>query len=428
MLTPIILGVFRIMQNQSDLLKQFRQYLSSRRFVPDRKLPYYAYWVQQFYLDTKKPLHGDVQNVEIDRFLNKIGQVKEQWQVLQAREAIRLFLFFRERSSKPRRPHCANAEKDWSEAFDQTVKLIRLRQLSHKTEKTYIYWLRSFRRFAEDRSPSSVRSADVKSYLIYLASERRVSASTQNQAFNALLFFYRYILDLEIGDLGDVVRATRRRRLPVVLTKSQVHMVLNELSGANALMARIIYGGGLRLEECLKLRIKDIDFERRQITIRFGKGGKDRVTVLPETLIITLQNHIQKTRSFFSQDRKKEVPGVELPFALERKYPNAGKEWGWQWVFPSAKLSIDPRSGIVRRHHVHPTNLQRQLKKAVERAGITKKVSVHTLRHSFATHLLEDGYDIRTIQTLLGHSSLRTTMIYTHVAAKNLMGVKSPLD
>jgi integron integrase len=300
--------------------------------------------------------------------------------------------------------------------------------LSLRTEKTYISWIRSFQRFLDDRSPYDINSDHVKNFLTYLAAERKVAAATQNQAFNALLFLYRYILDQDIDNLADVVRAPRRRRLPVVLTKPEICRLFDRLTGVNRLMAQIIYGGGLRLKECLKLRIKDMDFERGRVIVRFGKGGKDRETIFPESIQSHVKEHIESIRVFYDRDLKKNVSGVELPGALERKYPNAGKEWAWQWVFPSKKLSVDPRSGIVRRHHLHPTNLQRQIKCAVQKAKITKRVTVHTLRHSFATHLLENGYDIRTIQELLGHSSLRTTMIYTHVAGKNLLGVKSPLD
>jgi integron integrase len=416
------------MQNSTKILNQFGQYLSFRRVVSGKKIPFYTYWVSRFYQESNKPLKGPVQEVDIEQFLKRMEQVKEPWQIAQARDAIRLFLFYKDRSSPSNRSENPNVEKEWTEALTRMVKMLRLKQLSLRTEKTYLYWVRSFKSFSEGRSPFDLRSAHVKNYLTFLAAEKRVSAPTQNQAFNALLFFYRYILDCDIGDLGTVVRAPHRRRLPVVLTRLELDQIFNQLSGVRQLMAQTIYGGGLRLEECLKLRVKDIDFERGRLTVRFGKGGKDRETVFPESLKIPMQRHFEKIRVLFDHDRQQEVPGVELSFALERKYPNAGKEWGWQWVFPSMKLSVDPRSKIVRRHHIHSTNLQRQIKAAANSAGITKRVSVHCLRHSFATHLLEDGYDIRTIQEQLGHASIRTTMIYTHVAGKNLLGVKSPLD
>ena len=273
-----------------------------------------------------------------------------------------------------------------------------------------------------------MNQSDVKDFLTYLAVDRKVSSSTQNQAFNAILFCYRHILDVSIDGLDAVIRAPRRRRLPVVLSKQEVIDLFKQLNGGNLLRARVIYGCGLRLQECLNLRIKDLDFKSHRVTVRGGKGDKDRQTLLPEKLIGDLNDHIRHVRTLYNKDQKNRVAGVYLPYALERKYPNAGKEWGWQWIFPSEKLSIDPRSKIVRRHHVHSTNLQRAVKNAAKQVGIIKRVTVHTQRHSFATHLLESGYDIRTIQELLGHSNLRTTMIYTHVAGTNFMGVKSPFD
>jgi len=290
-----------------------------------------------------------------------------------------------------------------------------------------MYWLRDFYRFLRSQSPYLLDRGHVKNFLTYLAVERNVAPSTQNQALNALLFFFRHVLEKDLGDISDAVRAKKRRRLPIVLTMEETTRLFSHLDGIHLLMAKIIYGGGLRLKECVKLRIKDIDFDRHCVRV-FGKGDKERETLLAESIKDALQSHIKAIRNLYEIDRNNDTAGVELPYALERKYPNAGKEWNWQWLFPSGGLSVDPRSGIVRRHHVHPGNLQKHLKKAVLQSGITKRVSAHTLRHSFATHLLESGYDIRTIQDLLGHASLKTTMVYTHVAAKNKMGVKSPLD
>lgn len=416
------------MPDYDRALSGFRDYLLSKKIVPKNKVTYYLYWVNRFFHHHRSSANRPVNSDEIQDFLKELGRSKEDWQVSQAQDAIGTFLLFKDRALHQKSPRSPEDEDERRRLTHLMMKAIRLKQLSLNTEKAYLSWLRSFFHFQKGRSVGNLRSIHVKRYLTYLAAERRISAATQNQAFNALLFFYRHILNQEIGDLGDVVRAPRRRRLPVVLTKSETTRIFKQMSGVNKLMAQVIYGGGLRLTECLKLRIKDLDFERSRIVVRFGKGGKDRETILPERIKAPLQAHIQSSQEFYKRDRRKEVAGVELPFALERKYPSAGKEWGWQWVFPSGKLSVDPRSGVVRRHHLHPSNLQRQLKKAVSAAGITKRVSVHTLRHSFATHLLESGYDIRTIQTLLGHASVRTTMIYTHVAGRNLLGVKSPLD
>jgi integron integrase len=258
--------------------------------------------------------------------------------------------------------------------------------------------------------------------------EKKVSASTQNQALNAIVFLYRYVLDKNIDGEISAVRARQSKRFPVVLTTDEVHEIFNRMSGVHWLMANLIYGCGLRLKECLALRVKDIDLQQNIIIVRGGKGDKDRRTMLPEVLKDDILKHTSEARKVYDRDRLESQNGVYLPHALDKKYPNAGKEWAWFWLFPAQSVSIDPQTLIVRRHHMHPSSLQRAFKTAVTMAGIPKQASVHTLRHSFATHLLENGYDIRTIQELLGHSNLQTTMIYTHVATKNILGVRSPLD
>lgn len=308
------------------------------------------------------------------------------------------------------------------------VKMLHLRQRSLRTEKTYMGWLRSFYLFLDGMPPDKVESSHVKNFLTHLAVERKISASTQNQTFNAILFLFRHVLDKDLNNISKAVRAQKKRRIPTVLSKNEIDKMFNLLEGLNLLMAKMVYGCGLRLMECLNLRIKDIDFERDCVTVISGKGDKDRQTVLPNDIKNSLKEHLEYVKSLYENDREKDIPGVFLPNALERKYPNAGKEWIWQWLFPSKVLSIDPKSRIIRRHHLHSTNLQRHIKKAAAMAGINKRVTVHTLRHSFATHLLEKGYDLRTIQELLGHANLQTTMIYMHVAVKNKLGVKSPLD
>ena len=352
----------------------------------------------------------------------------KQWQVVQAGEAIQLFYFFRRRKASDSENNHASSKEKWKQNADDMIRMIRLKQLSINTEKTYLTWLRSYCRFVKTKPPGKLTSTDVKDFLTHLAADCHVSPSTQNQAFNAILFFYRYILEKDIEDLNGTLRARRKKRLPVVLTQSEVLEVIKQMKGVSQLMARVIYGGGLRLQECLNLRVKDIDFKRNRISIINGKGGKDRETLLPESTREDLHRHLQYVWSLYLKDRKDDAPGVYLPYALQRKYPNAGREWSWQWVFPSKTLSMDPRTKIIRRHHLYPDNLQRNLRKAVKNASIHKRVTVHTLRHSFATHLLENGTDIRTIQELLGHSSLKTTMIYTHVASVNFDGVRSPMD
>ena len=308
------------------------------------------------------------------------------------------------------------------------VRILRLKHLSLRTERSYLLWLRQFRAYLRDRLPSSLQSDDVRNFLTHLAVERKVAAATQNQAFNALLFFLRNAMNRNPTDLNGSVRAKCRRRLPVVLTRQEVRQVMSRMPNPYGLMARFIYGCGLRLQECLELRIKDVDFERGFLTVRAGKGDKDRQTVLPEILLNDWLTHLSSVKSLFDKDRADNQPGVALPTALERKYPNAGAQWVWFWAFPAPTLSIDPRSHIVRRHFQHPSSLQKCFRTAVRDAGLVKPASIHTLRHSFATHLLEDGYDIRTIQELLGHQDVRTTMIYTHVVVKNRLGVRSPLD
>lgn len=269
---------------------------------------------------------------------------------------------------------------------------------------------------------------EVERFLSHLATDLRVAAGTQNQALHALLFLYREVLKLDVGLLEGIVRAKKPRRLPVVLTGIEVQKLLEGMEGTHRLMAELIYGTGMRLMECIRLRVKDIDFERNQITVRDGKGMKDRVTMLPDRIQLALREHLARIRLLYQNDLASGVAGVYLPFALDKKYPAANREWGWQYVFPARGLSKDPRSETVRRHHLHENSLQNAFKRAVRTAGIDKPASVHTLRHSFATHLLDAGYDIRTVQELLGHQDVSTTMIYTHVLNKPGTAVKSPLD
>jgi integron integrase len=408
-------------------MKDFQQFLTSGNFVSSKKVPFYLHWTRQFLSFCQKELKDGISNDEIQAFLADLSKHKEKWQVEQAREGIKLYLFFKNRPSKSLRS-TGPTKSQWDTVSHEMVKILRLKHLSLSTERTYLGCVQSFCHYLGSIPPSKLNRTHLKSFLAHLAVERRVAASTQNQAFNALLFLYRNVLDYDLGDISDTVRAKRKRYLPVVLSRQEIGSLFSRLTGINRLTARMIYGCGFRLKECIKLRIKDIDFDRNCVVVRGGKGDKDRQTVLPESLKKELKAQIAAIAPLYRQDRQNDIPGVELPGGFERKFPNAGKEWAWQWVFPSMKLSVDPRSRIVRRHHLHPSNLQKHIKRAAQKAKIHKRVTVHTLRHSFATHLLEDGCDIRTIQVLLGHTSLRTTMIYTHVAGKTLAGVKSPLD
>jgi len=305
---------------------------------------------------------------------------------------------------------------------------MRTRHMAYRTEQVYLRWIWQYVTFHGRRHPRDLGGAEVERFLTHLAVERKVSAGTQNQALQALLFLYSKVLDVQLPWLDGVTRAVPTRRLPVVLSRAEVKAVLGHLDGTAWLVANLLYGGGLRLMEGLRLRVKDLALERGEIIVRESKGGKDRVTVLPGTLDTPLKAHLGKLRGWFEQERRLRRPGVTLPMALARKYPNAATQWGWQYLFPAPGLCRDHYSGRPIRHHWHEKNMQRAMKIAVRRAELSQPASCHTLRHCFATHLLEDGYDIRTVQELLGHSDVKTTMIYTHVMQKGAKGVKSPLD
>ena len=312
--------------------------------------------------------------------------------------------------------------------LDQLRSKIRLKHYSIRTETQYVHWVRRFILYHDKRHPKLMGAPEVEAFLSDLAVRGTVAASTQNQALSALLFLYREVLALELPWMAEMVRAKRPARLPVVLTVREVTAVLERMSGVHGLLARLLYGTGLRLMEAMRLRVKDLDFERLEILVRDGKGNKDRVSMLPSKLVLPLQEQLLLRRQLFDQDAIKGLHSVYLPDALERKYANAAMDWRWQYVFVAGSYSIDPRSGIERRHHLDEKLLQRAMKKAVEAAGLTKIATPHTLRHSFATHLLQSGYDIRTVQELLGHADVATTMIYTHVLNKGGKGVQSPLD
>lgn len=312
--------------------------------------------------------------------------------------------------------------------LDQVRQAIRTRHYSPRTEETYVHWIKRFIFFHNKRHPAEMAEPEIARFLSSLATESHVSASTQNQALNAVLFLYRDVLSKDIGYVGGVTRAKKTRRLPVVPTKEEVKSVLRRLADTPWLMAMLLYGAGLRVMECCRLRVKDIDFSQNQIVIRAGKGDKDRHSMLPAAMKPPLLRHLQYVRRQHDSDLQKGLGRVALPNALERKYPNAGKEWGWQWVFPATSHFTDRITAERRRHHLHESVLQRAFKEARLAAGVSKPASCHTLRHSFATHLLEDGYDIRTVQELLGHKDVSTTMIYTHVLNRGGRGVHSPAD
>jgi len=305
---------------------------------------------------------------------------------------------------------------------------IRSRHYSRRTEKSYVGWIKRFILFHGKRHPREMGECEITAFLSHLAIKRRVSASTQNQALSAILFLYREVLKMDLEWLDGFVRAQQPHRLPTVLTRDEVRAVLDQLHGTPWLMASLLYGAGLRLLECARIRVKDVDFVRREIVVRDGKGRKDRITLLPIGLKRQLNEHLARVRLQHERDLRARRGSVALPDALRRKYPNAAREWGWQWVFPATRFYFDSETGERRRHHLHESVLQRAVKDAVRASGIAKPATCHTLRHSFATHLLERGYDIRTIQELLGHSDVNTTMIYTHVLNRGGRGVRSPLD
>lgn len=312
--------------------------------------------------------------------------------------------------------------------LDQVRNAIRSRHYSYMTEKAYVHWIKRFIFFHNKRHPAEMGEVEIGRFLSSLATDGHVSASTQNQALNALLFLYKEVLNKPIGFVDGVVRAKRPHRLPVVLTRPEVRSILGSLNGSDWIMAMLLYGAGLRLMECLRLRVKDIDIASNQIVVRAGKGDKDRHTMLPAAVKEPLGKHLELMKRLHQRDLEQGLGRVALPNALERKYPNAGKEWGWQWVFPATSHYADRITGEKRRHHLHESVLQKAVKEAVRQSGVNKPASPHTFRHSFATHLLEDGYDIRTVQELLGHRDVSTTMIYTHVLNRGGKGVFSPAD
>jgi integron integrase len=305
---------------------------------------------------------------------------------------------------------------------------MRTRHLSLRTEQAYLQWMRRFIDFHHRGHPRELGAPAVEQFLTYLAVQRRVSSATQNQALQALLFLYRQVLGIELPWLDNITRAESAKRLPVVLTRNEVRALLSQLEDTPWLVANLLYGSGLRLREALRLRVKDLALERGELIVRDGKGGKDRVTMVPSTLDVPLRAHLARLCAWYEEERRREQPGVSLPAALARKYPHGARQWGWQYLFPAATLCRDPYAGVPVRHHLHEKVVQRAVQGAVLKAGLVQPASCHTLRHCFATHLLEDGYDIRTVQELLGHASVETTMIYTHVLNRGGRGVRSPLD
>ena len=431
----------------------FKACLEENRIRPDRS-SFYVKWAQAFVDVLPGKKLRDRSREDIESFLEDLRNRPgiEEWQVRQAEHSMKIlyqeFLpgYVPAQTSAPPRSDPATGTRSKNNPFRDRVvpgeverlfspllhalrTEIRGRHYSIRTETAYLDWVRRFIAFYGYADPKSMDgTVEVKEYLDFLAMEREVAASTQNQALNALVFFFKNALHKPFGEMDAFVRAKRPQRLPEVMTKEEVQALFAQMEGVTALMAGLIYGGGLRLMECLRLRVKDIDFARRQILVRDGKGQKDRITMLADRFSEPLKSQLERARAVYEADRAQGTSEVYIWPALARKYPNSGREWIWQYVFPAKSLSVDPRSGKVRRHHIHESLVQKAVKSAALRSGVTKKVSCHTLRHSFATHLLEAGYDIRTVQELLGHADVSTTMIYTHVLNRPGLSVRSPAD
>ena len=427
------------MDRKNGMIGDFEAFLSKLGTVPKDKIKFYIHWVRIFLKSCNYQLEN-INTERISQYLDSLDADEKiaDWQVKQAADAVILYV---EKYLKKSLQQVTSLAKDsgeksidqkgsvqWKQTLEEAKNAIRLRHFSLSTEKTYLGWIARFKTFLKDRDPQLLEANDMKNYLTHLALHGRVSASTQNQAFNALLFLYRHTLHKEVDDLTSVVRAKRKMSLPTVLSRDEARSLLSYLNGVYLLMAQLMYGCGLRLMECLRLRIKDVDFESDLLVVRSGKGEKDRALMIPEKVKGELSKQVASVKEVHDQDVKMGYGEVFLPDALEKKYPRAPKEWSWQWVFPAEKLSVDPRSGKVMRWHIHPSAIQRAVREAVIKANLPKRASCHTLRHSFATHLLEAGHNIRTIQELLGHKHVNTTMIYTHVIRKRPSEIRSPLD
>jgi len=423
-----------VTNSNNEPLPEFQHYLLERKLVPEKNVPYFAHWVSRYlhFARRKEISSAAYDEAGVLEFLEELradGKTLE-WQPRQADEAIQLYYFhFLGQVNNP--ASGCSAASDVPCVLRELRRLIRLKHYSYSTERTYLQWSGRFLDYVittEKKELSAISSADFKDFLSHLALKQRVSASTQNQAFSAVLFLFRNVLHIIPEGLDETVRAKRGLKLPVVFTADEVKRLFSQMSGQSRLIAELLYGSGMRLMEVARIRVKDIDFDADTISVRSGKGDKDRSTVLPKAVKQRLQEHIAQVRTVHEKDLAEGHGEVYLPDALSRKYPNAGKEWAWQYVFPSAKLSIDPRSGKIGRHHISDKAIQVAMKGALRKADIPKHASVHTLRHSFATHLLQSGVNIREVQSLLGHKNVETTMIYTHVLRDMSNAPQSPLD
>ena len=412
------------------VLEGYAAFLEKRQLSDLKHRPYLIRWVEEFLFFAKDRTGYSFEQSK-DLFLEEIGHRPDikPYQLRQAADALQIYYYQYRHSDGETNSHSALKEYKTEDLLNRLKEIIRLRHYAPATEKTYLLWTRRFLLYHQKTGSSSQPSRnDLKAFLTHLAINDKVSASTQNQAFNALLLFFREVLHTELQNMAKTVRAKRGRKLPTVLSVQEVQLVLNEVDQTYQLMTKLLYGSGLRLMELLKLRVKDIDFNSGLITVRSGKGDKDRTTLLPESLHEKLKKQLEIVRQYHQKDLANGYGEAPLPDALSRKYPNAGKEFCWQYLFPAAKVSVDSEDNKVRRFYIYEKTLQAAVKRAVKKTGITKPASCHTLRHSFATHLLINGTDIREIQELLGHKSVETTMIYTHVVREFKTKARSPLD
>ena len=418
-------------KDYSGVFGEFQKFIVSRGFVPESKAPYFAWWVKRFeaFCADSPGEHSE----RINDFLAYLGGDEKiaDWQIEQARQAVSIFLRHYLDSKNVVFKDALEPVIDKKEEITARVReLIRLKHFSYSTERTYVDWIEKFFNYITltRHKNKQIECGDIKDFLTYLAVKRRLSASSQNQAFNSLLFLFRDVLEIDVGHIGKAVRAKRGPKLPVVLTVEEVKRLFGHMESRDLFLAQLLYGTGMRLMELIRLRIQDIDLEANVIFIRAAKGDKDRITMLPRHIKEMCIKHLERVKNIYNNDIGLGYGEVYLPGAIARKYPNAAKEWRWQYVFPAAKLSVDPRSGKVRRHHIGEKTVQMAVRGAVRKANIVKHATVHTLRHSFATHLLMDGVNIREIQELLGHKNIETTLVYTHVLRDMSKAPKSPLD
>ncbi|KAF0155585.1 MAG: putative transposase [Syntrophaceae bacterium] len=423
----------------NQILPQFQKYMTERKLAPENQIPFFAGWASKF-ICFSNVRHDSPSDLKIQLFLDELKKNPkiQDWQLAQAQNAIKLYVdHFLSKTKFVSAPETQVENKpvfpDAAAVHQKIWEALRIKHYAYSTEKTYTEWFQRFYNYLteikkKDWDTQGADEEDVRDFLSHLAIKQHVSSSTQNQAFSALLFLFRNVLQIDLKDLSQTVRAKRGQKLPVVLAIDEVGQLLSHLSGRDLLLVHIIYGTGMRLMEAARLRVNDIDFSTNAIFVRGGKGDKDRTTMLPQAVIEPLKAHLTAVKRLHEKDLTNGLGEVYLPEALERKYPKAGKEWCWQYVFPANNLSVDPYAGKVRRHHISADVIQKAVAGAVRAAGIPKHATVHTLRHSFATHLLMNGVNIREVQELLGHKNVETTMIYTHVLRDMSHAPKSPLD